>query len=114
MKHVYDSNFEELLAKGGTYDINTTDAVTDKQFWGANITDDAVFTTIKGIPIGTIADTLAEITSAEVDLKAILEKDATVTGFAGSIYRANGHIITNVQLSAGKFHGYLMKTQISA
>jgi len=110
--NLFDSNLDELLARGGSFDITGTDAVTGKQFWGFNASDGAVLETIKGIPLKSAAATLAEITAAEVNITVLL---TTVTDplLGGTIYRAKGYIITNVKLTSGTFHGFLMKNQIS-
>jgi hypothetical protein len=109
----YDSQLDELLARGGSFDITGTNAVTTKQFWGFNASDGAVLNAVKGVPLNTSCSTLAQITAAEVDISAVLLTGATDPLFAGVIYRADGYIITNIDLTSGSLHCYKMKTQIS-
>ena len=110
----YDEQIDELLARGGSYDITGTDAVEDKQFWGFNASDGAVIHAIKGIPVKTAATTLAHIRAAEVDISAIITNDLTQGLFAGVIYRADGYIITSIGLTSGSLHAYKTNNQISA
>ena len=105
---------DELLARGGSFDITGTVAVTNKQFWGFNASDGTVFDTIKGIPLKSAASTLGEITAAEIDISGILLTAVSDPLFAGTIYRADGYIITNVKLTSGSLHAFKTKTQISA
>jgi hypothetical protein len=114
MKNLYDSQMDELLARGGTFDITGTDAVTNKQFWGFNASDGAVLNVIKGIPLKSTASTLATITADEVDLKGKFITGASDPLFGGVIYRVDGYIITNIDLTSGSLHCYLTKDQISA
>ena len=110
----YDSRTDELLARSGSYDITGTDAVIDKQFWGFNASDGAVIAAIKGVALKTAVDTLAEIRAAEVDISAVITNDLTQGLFAGVIYRADGYIITSIDLTSGSLHCYQMMTQISS
>jgi hypothetical protein len=114
MNLTFDEQLDELLARGGSYDITGTDAVTAKQFWGFNASDGAVINVIKGVALKTSVTTLADITAAEVDISAIITNDITQGLFAGTIYRADGYIITNIDLTSGSLHCYKMNTQISA
>ncbi len=112
--NLYDDQLDELLARGGTYDLNDTNALTTKQAWGFNATDGAVIATIKGIPLKSTASTYAQITAAEVDLSALVAKAIASGVFASVIYRVPGYIITNLQMTSGSLHLYLMKNQIVA
>jgi len=114
MKILFDSQMDELLARGGTFDITGTDAVTNKQFWGFNASDGAVINVIKGVALKTNLTDLASITAAEVDLKAKFLTGASDPLFAGVIYRVDGYIITNIDLTSGSLHCYMTNTQISA
>ena len=105
---------DELLARGGTFDITGNTAVTNKQFWGFNASDGAVLAAIKGIPVNTAVTTLAEITTAEVDLAAHFLTALTDPLFAGVIYRVDGFIITSIDLTSGSLHCYKSLKQISA
>lgn len=111
--NLFDPQLEELLARGGTFDITGTAAVTGKQFWGFNASDGAVLDTIKGIPLKSTASTYELITAAEVDISEVLLTAGTDPLFAGVIYRADGYIITNIKLTSGSLHCYMTKTQIS-
>jgi hypothetical protein len=110
----FDDQMDELLARGGTFDITGTDAVTNKQFWGFNAADGAVLNAIKGIPVKTAVTTLAGITAAEVDITAKFLTAGTDPLFAGVIYRVDGYIITNIDLTSGSLHCYMTNLQISA
>jgi len=110
----YDSQVDESLARGGSYEITGTAAVESKQAWGFQSSDGAVVAAIKGVAIGTNCATLAEIRTAEVDISAIITNDLTVGLLPGVLYRADGYIITSIDLTSGSLHCYLMKTQISA
>jgi len=110
----FDSQTDELLARGGSYDITGTDAVENKQFWGFNASDGAVIAAIKGVAVGTAVATLAEIRAAEVDISSLITNDLTQGLFAGVIYRADGYIITSIDLTSGSLHCYQMMTQISS
>ena len=110
----FDVQMDELLARGGSYDITGTDAVIDKQFWGFNASDGAVINAIKGVALKTAVTTLAEIRTAEVDISSLITNDLTQGLFAGVIYRADGYIITSIDLTSGSLHCYKMNTQISA
>jgi len=114
MNALFDRQINELLARGGTFDITGTDAVTNKQSWGFNASDGAVLAVIKGIPLKTAVTTLAGITAAEVDLQDFFLTALTDPLFAGVIYRVDGYIITNVQLTSGSLHCYKTNTQIIA
>jgi hypothetical protein len=109
----YDGSLDEALARGGSFDISGTDAVIDKQFWGFNASDGAVINAIKGVALKAEVTTLAEIRAVEVDISAIISNDITQGLFAGVIYRADGYIITSVDLTSGSLHGYKTKDQIS-
>jgi hypothetical protein len=114
MKANFDVIMDELLARGGSYDITGTDAVTNKQFWGFNASDGAVINAIKGVALKTTLTDLASITAAEVDIKAIITNDLTQGLIGGVLYRADGYIITNIDLTSGTLHCYKTKDQISA
>ncbi len=108
-----DSHMDEMLAKGGTFDITGTDAVTNKQFWGFNASDGAVINVIKGVAVGTIVANLAAITAAEVDISAVIVTSKAAGLFSGVIYTADGYIITNIDLTSGSLHCYKTKAQVS-
>lgn len=110
----YDSQMDELLARGGSFDITGTDAVVNKQIWGFNASDGAVLNAIKGVAIGTNVADLAAIRAAEVDISAALLTAGTDPLFAGSIYRADGYIITSIDLTSGSLHCFKTKNQITA
>jgi hypothetical protein len=110
----YDSQLDEALARGGSFDITGTDAVIDKQFWGFNASDGAVINAIKGVALGTDVGDLAAIRTAEVDISAGLLTTVSDPLFAGVIYRSDGYIITSIDLTSGSLHLYKTKTQISA
>lgn len=114
MIHKYDDQLQELLARGGTFDITGTNAVTNKQFWGFNASDGAVLNVLKGIPVNSNVTTLAGITAIEVDLLPILLTTGTDPLFAGVIYRVDGYIITNIDLTSGSLHCFKTKNQITA
>jgi len=114
MIHKYDDQLQELLARGGTFDITGTNAVTNKQFWGFNASDGAVLNVLKGIPVNSNVTTLADITAIEVDLLPILLTAGTDPLFAGVIYRVDGYIITNIDLTSGSLHCFKTKNQITA
>lgn len=113
-----DKTLEQLIADGGTYDINDTNAVTNMQFGGFSASDDTLFTTLKGVEANKTYANLQAIMDAEVDLKPFLFKSEAVTTLSGVPYKVRNagknYIITNVQLSAGKFHGYLLNDQMPA
>lgn len=109
-----DTQFEELLAKGGTFDLTGTTAVTDKQFWGFNASDGAVLNVLKGVPANAGYADLAAITAAEVDLLPLLLTTGTDPLFAGTPYRVKGYIITNVDLTSGSLHLFKIKNQMPA
>lgn len=110
----YDSQVDESLARGGSYEITGTDAVIDKQFWGFQSSDGAVIADIKGVAIGTNCATLAAIRAAEVDISAIITNSLAVGLLPGVLYRADGYIITSIDLTSGSLHCYKIKAQISA
>lgn len=110
----YDSQSDELLVRGGSFDITGTDAVINKQFWGFNASSGAVLNVLKGVAINTSVANLAAIRAAEIDLTGLLLTGATDPLFAGVIYRVDGYIITNVDLTSGSLHCYKTKAQISA
>ena len=109
----YDNQADEIVARGGTFDITGTNAVTNKQFFGFDASDGAVLSVLKGIPIKTSVTTLAGITAAEVDLASYL-LTALTDPLLAKFYRADGFIITNIKLTSGTLHCYKIKTQISA
>jgi hypothetical protein len=111
---LFDEQLDELLARGGSYDITGTDAVIDKQFWGFNASDGAVIAVIKGVALKTAVTDLASIRAAEVDISAIITNDISQGLFAGTIYRADGYIITNIDLTSGSLHAYKTNAQISS
>jgi len=110
----YDSQMDELLARGGSFDITGTTAVTNKQFWGFNASDGAVINAILGVPLKTSAATLTAIRAAEVDISALILTGASDPLFAGCIYRADGYIITSIDLTSGSLHCYKTKEQVTA
>lgn len=112
--NLFDPQLDELLARGGSFDLTGTTALTTMQFWGFNASEGAVLEVLKGIPLGTSTADLAAITAAEVDITGELLTDGTDPLFAGVIYRVPGYIITNVKLTSGSLHCYKTKTQISA
>jgi hypothetical protein len=114
MIHKYDSQTDELLARGGTFDITGVDAVIHKQFWGFNASDGTVLDTIKGIPLKSTASTWALITAAEVDVSALVVTLKATGLLGGTIYRVPGYIITNIKLTSGTIHGFLTNTQVSS
>ena len=114
MNLLFDEQMDELLARGGSYDITGTDAVIDKQFWGFNASDGAVINAIKGVALKTSVTTLAGIRAAEVDISSLITNDLTQGLFAGVIYRADGYIITSIDLTSGSLHCFKTKAQISA
>lgn len=109
----YEGYYDEMLARGGSFDISGTEPVIDKQFWGFNASDGAVINAIKGVPVRTSVTTLAGIRTAEVDISAIISNDITQGLFSGVIYRADGYIITNIDLTSGNLHAFKTKDQIS-
>lgn len=110
--NLFDDQLDELLARGGTYDLNDTNALTTKQAWGFNASDGAVIATIKGIPLKSTASTYAQITAAEVDISSMVAKVLASGLFASVLYRVPGYIITKLQMTSGSLHLYLTKTQI--
>jgi hypothetical protein len=110
----FDSQLDELLARGGSFDITGTDAVINKQFWGFNASDGAVINAIKGVAVRTSVTDLASIRTAEVDISAIISNDITQGLFAGVIYRADGYIITSIDMTSGSVHAFKTLAQISA
>lgn len=112
--NIYDSQMDEMLARGGSFDITGTTAVTDKQFWGFNASEGAVMESIKGIPLKSTASTLAAITAAEVDISSYFLTTVTDPLLGNVLYRADGYIITSIKLTSGTLHCYKMKDQISS
>jgi len=108
----YNNETEELLARGGTFDITGTNAVTNKQFYGFDADAGTVLSAIKGVAIGTAITTLAAITSAEVDISALLLTTVTDPLLA-KFYRVDGYIITYIKLTSGTLHCYKTKAQIT-
>ena len=111
---LFDKQIDELLGRGGSYDITGTDAVVNKQFWGFNASDGAVINAIKGVALKTSITTLAEIRAAEVDISAVLTNDISQGLLAGLIYRADGYIITSIDLTSGSIHAYKTNVQIES
>ncbi|TSA56917.1 hypothetical protein D4R42_02660 [bacterium] len=109
----FDDTTDEIVAKGGTFDITGTDAVTNKQYWGFDADADTVLAVIKGIPLKTAVTTLADITSAEVNLASYFLTTLTDPLLA-QFYRVDGYIITNIQLTSGTLHCYKVKEQITS
>jgi len=114
MKLMFDDHVDEMLARGGSFDITGVNAVTNKQFMGFHASSGAVIDTIKGVALKTSVTTLAGITAAEVDLKGFFLTGASDPLFADVIYRVDGYIITNIKLTSGSLHCYKTLTQISA
>jgi hypothetical protein len=114
MTIVFDKQLDELLARGGSFDITGTDAVVNKQFWGFNASDGAVVAAIKGLPLKTVVTTLAGIRAAEVDISTLFLTTVSDPLFAGVIYRVDGYVITSVDLTSGSLHAYKTNTQITA
>jgi hypothetical protein len=106
--------YDEQNARGGTFDITGTSAVTDKQIWGFNASEGAVFEVIKGVAIGTNVSTLTEIRAAEVDVPLIFLTALTDELFGSVIYTVDGYIITSIKLTSGSLHCYKQPTQITA
>ena len=111
--NLYDSQIDESLLRGGSFDITGTSEVLNKQFWGFNASDGAVLESIKGIPLGSQASTLALIRIAEIDISGILLTTVSDPLFANVPYRADGYIITSIKLTSGSLHCYKIKTQIT-
>lgn len=114
MNLLYDSQTDELLARGGSYDITGVAAHVSGQYWGFNASAGAVISDIKGVALKTAVTSLAEIRSAEVDISTVITNDISQGLFSGSPYRADGYIITSVTLTSGSLHAYKTNTQISA
>jgi hypothetical protein len=112
----FDSSQDELLARGGSFDLSGIVAEVGQQFWGFNASDGAKITAIKGVAVRTSVTNLASIRSAEVDISAILVKSLTMGLGAGWIYRADGYIITSITLAdaTSQLHCYKTLAQISA
>jgi hypothetical protein len=108
-----DLHMDELLAKGGTFDITGTTNVNNKQFWGFTASDGAVISAIKGVPIGTSVANLAAIRNAEEDISSAILTGASDPLFAGAIYRPKGYIITSITLTSGNLHCFKTKNQVS-
>jgi hypothetical protein len=113
----YEGYYDEMLARGGTFDISGVTPVIDKQFWGFKASDGAKLTAIKGVAIKPTAEasTLAEIRAAEVDISGVLITDIALGLDGGSIYRADGYIITSITLAdaTSLLHCYKTINQIS-
>lgn len=112
--HNFDSHMDEMLGRGGTFDITGTELVENKQFWGFYASEGAVINAIKGIAIKTIANDLAAIRTAEVSLAAILLTGASDPLLGNTLYRADGYIITSIDLTSGTLHCLKTTRQISA
>jgi hypothetical protein len=110
----YDSQVDEMVVRGGTFDLTGTTAKTNMQFMGFHASDGAVLSVLKGIPLGTKVTTLAGITAVEVDLASFLLTALSDPLFANVPYRPDGYFITNVKLASGSLHLYKKKDQISA
>jgi hypothetical protein len=110
----FDSQTDELLARGGSFDITGTDAVIDKQYWGFNASEGAVINAIKGVAVRTSVTTLAQIRTAEVDIKDYIVTSLAAGLMGGPIYRADGYIITSIDLTSGSLHCFKNLAQISA
>lgn len=110
----FDSQTDESLARGGSYDITGTDAVITKQFWGFNASDGAVINAIKGVAVKTSVGTLAAIRAAEVDISALITNDLSQGLLSSVLYRADGYIITSIDMTSGSLHAYQTIDQISA
>jgi len=114
MKAAFDTQADEIMARGGTFDITGTTAVTNKQYWGFYASDGAVINTIKGVPLKTTLTDLASITAAEVDISGVLLTTVSDPLIGGTLYRADGYIITNVKLTSGTLHCFKTVNQISS
>jgi len=114
MTIVFDKQLDELLARGGTYEITGVVAHVSGQYWGFNASDGAVVAAIKGLPLKTVVTTLAGIRAAEVDLSTLLTNNMAIGLFAGVIYRIDGYVITSITLTSGSLHAYKTNTQITA
>jgi len=107
--------YDEQNARGGTFDITGTAAVTDKQIWGFNASEGAVLEVIKGVKVGTTnVSTLTEIRALKEDISAILLTTLIDPLFGGVIYCVDGYIITSIKLTSGSLHCYKQPTQITA
>lgn len=109
----YDSQMDEQLARGGSFDLTGTNKDESKQFWGFHASDGAVISAIKGVPLATTVTTLAGIRTAEVNLDAHFVTSIGTGLMANVLYRVDGYIITSVTLTSGSLHLYKMKEQIS-
>jgi hypothetical protein len=112
--NLFDDQMDELLARGGSFDITGTTIVENKQFWGFNASDGAVLAAVKGIPLKTVTADLAAIRTAEVDISTMFLTTVSDPLFAGVIYRVDGYIITSIDLTSGSLHCYKTMVQISA
>ena len=108
----YDNDIDELIAKGGTFDITGTAAVTNKQYFGFDAEAGAVLEAIKGIPLKTSVTTLDGITAAEVDISSFFLTTVTDPLLA-AFYRVDGYIITYIKLTSGALHCYKTRDQIT-
>lgn len=111
---IFDSQTDESLARGGTFDITGTTLATDKQYWGFHASDGAVLNAILGVALKTAVTDLASITAAEVDLSAMILTGASDPLMGNVLYRVDGYVITNIDLTSGSLHCYKTNTQISA
>ena len=114
MNLLFDEQLDELLARGGSYDITGVVAHVSGQYWGFNASDGAIIADIKGVALKTSVATLAEIRAAEVDISTVITNDISQGLFAGTIYRADGYIITSVTLTSGSLHAYRINNQITS
>ena len=109
--NLFDRQIDELLARGGSFDITGTTALTTKKFFAFEAEEGTVLEVIKGIPLKSAAESAAEITAAEVALESFFLTALTDPLFGGALYRVPGYIITNIKLTSGSIHGYLMIDQ---
>jgi hypothetical protein len=109
----FDSNSDEDLARGGTFDITGTGAVIDKQFFGFIPSEGAVLAVIKGVPVRSSLSTLTAIRAAEVDLASFF-LTALTDPLTADFYRVDGYIITNVQFTSGTGHFFKTLNQVTA
>lgn len=110
MTNLYDDQIDELLGRGGTFDITGTTAVTDKKFMGFRADAGAVLEAIKGIPLKSAAASAAQITAAEVALEDYF-LTALTDPLLADFYRVRGYIITYIKLTSGTLHCFEMKDQ---
>jgi hypothetical protein len=110
----FDSHLDELLAKGGTFDITGTSTVEDKQFWGFNAEEGTVINAIFGVPVKTSVTDTDDVRDEEEDIAALILTGDSDELFGGVLYRAPGYIITSIDLTSGSIHGFLLKNQVPA